>query len=509
MESKPAFQPEVLGAGQYGSVKTNEDGNAIKTMECSTKDLGMDSSALREIAILSKMGNCPQIVKLLQFNVVEEKDLKDSVSVANLVSVAKDPMSYAKSEIVMPRYKHSLRDILTHFYTNGGHMFLFDVKMVAYQILLALRFCEQSGIYHRDVKPENILLNGYEDVVLADFGISRSVHASGTDLPFTGNIQTIPYRSPEVLLGDVRYSVKIDVWSMGCILLEMLRGQPLFWAIHEIVQLFKIFNKLGTPTDGELTKLPNFKTTFPKFEAQPDCLTTRDQEANDLVTKMLQLNPQDRISFQECLDHGFFDSVRTLFPVSEPCVTVPVSVRKSYYPSSRKMIMEEMYHCLHDVSIDLDLTSYFLACRYLDRYLDTCLGPKRAPNEVVALACLSLACKLNECQSDYIGAFAHVARSTEDGRAKLIAELVWMELLVFKALGSEMLVPTLYSQVAQLYNGRKMCEAALRCVFLLNLSQNTDVTAEHVFNNPHMLLDSMEISSIINLDSSTSKCFAC
>lgn len=115
-----------------------------------------------------------------------------------------------------------------------------------YQILSGLAACHRSRFVHRDLKPQNLLLQD-DRVKLADFGLSRACYLSAR--AYTHEVVTLWYRAPEILLGSSLYSYSVDVWSAGCIFLEMLNGAPLFAGDSEIDQLFKIFMVLGTPTD--------------------------------------------------------------------------------------------------------------------------------------------------------------------------------------------------------------------------------------------------------------------
>jgi serine/threonine protein kinase len=141
---------------------------------------------------------------------------------------------------------------------------------------------------------------------LADFGLSRMF-----SLPMgkmTHEIITLWYRPPEVLLGIENYTTKVDSWSIGCIMYEMLTGKPLFPGDCEIGQLFKIFQVTGTPNEEvwpNVFKLPDYKSTFPIWLPRnlQDILPGVESDAIDLIEKMLTLDPEKRISIREALDH--------------------------------------------------------------------------------------------------------------------------------------------------------------------------------------------------------------
>ena len=124
------------------------------------------------------------------------------------------------------------------------------------QILTGVHFCHASRVIHRDLKPSNILLAGdnFEHIKIADFGLARAF--SIPIKPYTKNVVTQYYRSPELLFELNEYATPVDMWSVGCIFAEMALGQPLFQGgADDISQIKEIFRTMGTPTDEEMTNL--------------------------------------------------------------------------------------------------------------------------------------------------------------------------------------------------------------------------------------------------------------
>lgn len=129
------------------------------------------------------------------------------------------------------------------------------------QILNGLLACHSNRILHRDLKPQNILVDNNGNLKIADFGLARSFTVPFPEL--THEVVTLWYRAPEILLGQHCYTPAIDIWSVGCIYAEMLMGKPLFEADCEIAQIFKIFQVMGTPTHStwpDVESLKDFKT---------------------------------------------------------------------------------------------------------------------------------------------------------------------------------------------------------------------------------------------------------
>lgn len=118
------------------------------------------------------------------------------------------------------------------------------VKSFLYQLLKGVAYCHFHRVLHRDLKPQNLLINREGDLKLADFGLAR---AFGIPVrSYTHEVVTLWYRSPDVLLGSRKYSTPVDIWSIGCIFAEMVTGKPLFTGTSEETQLDMIFRHLGT-----------------------------------------------------------------------------------------------------------------------------------------------------------------------------------------------------------------------------------------------------------------------
>ena len=184
-----------------------------------------------------------------------------------------------------------------------------QIRDIMYQTLLGLSFMHKYGFFHRDMKPENLLLNG-KKIKIADFGLAREIRSVP---PYTEYVSTRYYRAPECILQFTNYNSPIDIWGLGCIMAEMyLHPQPLFCGSNEKEVLFRICSVLGTPTyDTWNDGIQQANIVGIRFPTNPGIdlekvVTGASSEAIDLMKQMLKWDPNKRATAKALLKHPFF-----------------------------------------------------------------------------------------------------------------------------------------------------------------------------------------------------------
>lgn len=282
---------EKVGEGTYGVVYKALDlrhGNrivALKKIRLESEDEGVPSTAIREISLLKE---------LRDDNIVRLYDIVHS-------DAHKLYLVFEFLDLDLKRYMESV----PKEQPLGNKI----IKKFMMQLCKGIAYCHAHRILHRDLKPQNLLINRDGNLKLGDFGLAR---AFGVPLrAYTHEIVTLWYRAPEVLLGGKQYSTGVDIWSIGCIFAEMCNRKPLFSGDSEIDQIFKIFRVLGTPNEStwpDIVYLPDFKPTFPKWHCKElaQVVPSLDEHGIDLLNKMLTYDPIHRISAKRAVMHPYF-----------------------------------------------------------------------------------------------------------------------------------------------------------------------------------------------------------
>ncbi|KAK4774876.1 hypothetical protein SAY86_009811 [Trapa natans] len=227
--------------------------------------------------------------------------------------------------LVLEYVPETVHRVIKHYYKMNQRMPLIYVKLYFYQICRALAYIHNCiGVCHRDIKPQNLLVNPHtHQLKLCDFGSAKVLVKGETNISY---ICSRYYRAPELIFGATEYTTAIDIWSAGCVFAELFIGQPLFPGESGVDQLVEIIKVLGTPTREEIKCMnPNYtEFKFPQIKAHPwhkifyRCMPA---EAVDLISRLLQYSPNLRSTALEALVHPFFDELRdpnTCLPNGRP-----------------------------------------------------------------------------------------------------------------------------------------------------------------------------------------------
>ncbi|KAJ4790532.1 Cyclin-dependent kinase 2 [Rhynchospora pubera] len=289
-----------INEGTYGVVYRARDKKtggivALKKVKMEKEKEGFPMTSLREINILLSFHH-PSIV-----------DVKEVVVGSTMDSIF----------MVMEYMEHDLKGVMETMKQPYSQS---EVKCLMLQLLEGVLYLHNNWVLHRDLKTSNLLLNNRGELKICDFGLARQY---GSPLkPYTPLVVTLWYRAPELLLGAKEYSTAIDMWSVGCIMAELLAKEPLFNGQKETEQIDKIFKTLGTPNEKiwpGYKNLPGSKVVYTKqpynrlrekfpatsFSGRP----TLSEAGFDLLNRLLTYDPERRISAEEALRHPWFSEV--------------------------------------------------------------------------------------------------------------------------------------------------------------------------------------------------------
>ncbi|XP_055306681.1 cyclin-dependent kinase 2 isoform X2 [Sitodiplosis mosellana] len=286
--------------GTYGVVfkAVNTDSGkmvALKRIRLENESEGVPSTAIREVSLLKDLKH-PSVIELYDV-VIADSSL---YMVFELLSMDLKKLLDKAKEVFTPQL----------------------IKSYMFQIFDAISFCHLNRILHRDLKPQNLLVDEYGHIKLADFGLARTFNIPMR--AYTHEVVTLWYRAPEILLGTKLYATSVDLWSLGCIFAEMILRKPLFAGDSEIDQLYKIFQMMGTPNEQiwpGVSQMPDFGLKFPSWKPQqlPSLIVKyKDKDFLDLFRHIMVLDPGRRISAKNATQHSFFRNIEPVTYVSLP-----------------------------------------------------------------------------------------------------------------------------------------------------------------------------------------------
>jgi len=284
----------IIGTGSFGIVsmakivQTNEEVAVKKVLQ----DKRFKN---RELQIMRTLDH-PNVVKLKYF-FYNTDEKKDEVFL----------------NLILEYVPETLYRIIRHHSKHKKSVEMIYVKLYAYQLFRALGYVHSIGICHRDVKPQNLLVNPKTGVLkICDFGSAKTL------IPKERNVSYICsryYRAPELIFDAQLYTTSIDMWSAGTVFAELMLGKPLFSGESNVDQIVKIIKVLGTPTSKEITEMnpdyavPNIPHIRP-LTWQKVFQSETPSNAIDLISNILKYAPNSRLTPLEAMAHEFFDELR-------------------------------------------------------------------------------------------------------------------------------------------------------------------------------------------------------
>ncbi|KAJ8042961.1 Mitogen-activated protein kinase 1 [Holothuria leucospilota] len=300
-----------IGEGAYGmvcSATNNHTGEKVAIKKISPfEHQTYCQRTLREIKILTRFKH---------ENIINIQDIIHAANVDEMRDVY----------IVQSLMETDLYKLLKTQKLSNDHICYF-----LYQILRGLKYIHSANVLHRDLKPSNLLLNTTCDLKICDFGLARIADPNHDHTGFlTEYVATRWYRAPEIMLNSKGYSKAIDIWSVGCILAEMLSNRPIFPGKHYLDQLNHILGILGSPTQEDLECIMNDKARsyLKSLAHKPKVPWARmfpkaDEKSLHILGQMLTFNPHQRITVEEALADPYLDQYYD--PADEPVAEKPFS----------------------------------------------------------------------------------------------------------------------------------------------------------------------------------------
>jgi len=333
---------QKLGKGAYGIVwkvrdKESNDIYALKKIFDAFHNATDAQRTFREIIFLQELADHDNIITLL--DVMKADNDRDIYLV----------FEFMESDLHAVIRANILEDIHKRF--------------IIYQLLKAFKYMHSANVIHRDMKPSNLLLNSECLLKVADFGLARLMDAPKEDgtrtQVLTDYVATRWYRAPEILLGSNNYTKAVDMWSIGCILGELIGAKPMFPGTSTMNQIDRILAILGRPTKEDLDSIQSdfagqMLENIPEHNVEnglDEMYTNADPEAMDLLKKLLAFNPDKRLTVEQALEHPFVGQFHN--PAEEitcdKTIIIPINDNKKMSVATYR---DELYTSIIKVNVD-------------------------------------------------------------------------------------------------------------------------------------------------------------
>lgn len=286
-----------------------------------TKAIGNGSFGVVYQAKLVELGELVAIKKVLQDKRFKNRELQimrklDHTNICRLLYFfysSGDKKDEVYLNLVLEYVPETVYRVARQYSKNKQTLAPLLVKLYMYQLFRSLSYIHLQGICHRDIKPQNLLLNPELGILkLCDFGSAKQLVRGEPNVSY---ICSRYYRAPELIFGATDYTSQIDIWSAGCVVAELLLGQPIFPGDSGVDQLVEIIKILGTPSREQIREMnPSYQEfKFPHIKSHPWQKVFRSRtapEALDLISQLLDYTPTKRLSPLEACAHSFFEELR-------------------------------------------------------------------------------------------------------------------------------------------------------------------------------------------------------
>jgi mitogen-activated protein kinase 15 len=285
-----------IGKGAYGVVfkatdKKTKEVVALKKLYGAFRDDTDSQRTFREVMLLQELNGHDNIIRLL--NVIKAENDMDLYLIFEYMEA--DLYNVIRAGILQEVHK----------------------KFIIYQLLKAIKFLHSGDIIHRDLKPSNVFINSDCQIKIGDFGLARTLTSGkkGFKGIITDYVATRWYRAPEMLMGSTKYAKPIDMWSVGCILYELITAKPLFPGKSTKHMFSLVLEVTGIPDKFEYEEIKkNYELMIEyhmiekvsrKSIKQLLGTYTRDPATLDFLSKLLAFNPDKRLTVEEALSHPY------------------------------------------------------------------------------------------------------------------------------------------------------------------------------------------------------------
>ncbi|KAK9497737.1 hypothetical protein O3M35_004402 [Rhynocoris fuscipes] len=285
---------DKLGQGTYATVfkgrsRLTDNLVALKEIRLEHEE-GAPCTAIREVSLLKELRHA---------NIVTLHDIVHTEKSLTLV------------------FEYLEKDLKQYMDDHGNILNMNNVKLFLFQLLRGLSYCHRRRILHRDLKPQNLLINEKGELKLADFGLARA--KSVPTKTYSNEVVTLWYRPPDVLMGSTEYSTQIDMWGVGCIFYEMSCGKPLFpgsTVEEELALITRLLGPLDSPVQQQSSSSDQNVKTEKKSSLKPGVTKVLLEKAPGLLhdgvallASFLPYEAKERLSASEAMKHPYFNSL--------------------------------------------------------------------------------------------------------------------------------------------------------------------------------------------------------